>query len=194
MDRKVKVRPDQAYRMRQLVYLADGIDQLQLSELRIYKAWKDFFFQCLCEMEELDLLKSIRTYPLGIISEPDDNDSGSGSERECEQALGYEYSDSGAAAQCLNNKEVINMQGSSDRSSVRAAHAMKICPVVHLAVEQTEQMGNQLLSGEQLMNSWMGFFLQVLWELQQEGLIEPICTPKSNDHQTSNIKHQTSNR
>lgn len=184
MDRKVKVRPDQAYRMRQLVYLADGIDQLQLSELKIYKAWKDFFFQCLCEMEELDLLKSIRTYPLGIISEPDDSDS--------EGDSGYE--DSGAADRCLNNKEVINMQSDCSCSSTRTAHAMKICPVVHLAVEQTEQTGNQSLSGEQLMNSWMGFFLQVLWELQQDGLIEPICMPKSNDHQTSHIESMRSDK
>ena len=182
MDRKVKVRPDQAYRIRQLVYLADGIDQLQLSDLRMYKAWKDFFFQCLCEMEELDLLKSIRTYPLGIISQPGD------SERKGKQDLGY--GDSSAGVQCRNNKEVINMQSDSDRSSARTAHAMKICPVVHLAMEQTGQTGNQPVSvcGEQLMNSWMGFFLQVLWELQQDGLIEPICTPKSNDHQTSSTQ------
>ena len=115
MDGKVKVRPDQAYRMRQLAYLADGIEQLQLSEVRIYKAWKDFFPQCLCEMEELDLLKSIRTYPLGIITDLD------GSEPECD----------GSAVQCLKNKEVINMR--NDRGAARRSQTMKICPVAHLA-------------------------------------------------------------
>jgi hypothetical protein len=179
----VKVRPDQAYRIRELVYLSDGIEQLQLSELRIYKAWKDFFFQCLCEMEELDLLKSIRTYPLGIISDPDADasDSERDADADADSDAEPEYNVSGSSDQCLNKKEVINMR--NDRSAARKSQTMKICPVVHLAAEQT---GNQSLSGEQLTKSWREFFLQVLWELQQDGLIKPICTPKSSDHQTSN--------
>lgn len=76
----------------------------------------------------------------------------------------------------------------NDRSAAYQSQTMKICPVVHLAAEQT---GNQSLSGERLRKSWREFFFQVLWELQQEGLIKPICTPKSSDHQISNIKHQT---
>ena len=57
----------QACRFRHLVDLAGGIDNLDLTDAKIYRAWKDFLFEILMEMEELGLMKSIETYPLGQV-------------------------------------------------------------------------------------------------------------------------------
>lgn len=68
-SRDLLLSPVQMGRIKMLLYLADGRESLQLSDMRIYRAWKELFFDSVCEMEELGLLKSIRTYPLGINKE-----------------------------------------------------------------------------------------------------------------------------
>lgn len=152
MDRMVKLRPEQAHRIKRLLYLSDGLESLQLSEVRFYKEWKDFFFHSICEMEELGLLTSIRTYPLGRAFDSDDRESGP----------------EGSANQSVKTMEAMTMNNGEKPG--QASGTIHICPVVHLA---TRQLPDEPTC-EQLTQVWREFFLQVLWELQQDGLIAPL--------------------
>lgn len=212
---KVLLSPSQVGRIKMLLYLADGQGSLQLSDTRIYRAWKEFFFESLCEMEELGLLKSIRTYPLGSMSmlccnsrtgigineeewaersccpnatrSPQTNRAGgtggiSGRARaeakarvdrpfhckdNCNEIREYQERRYMRRNMDKNKKKNKNKSKAWDAWDV-SGKAIEICPVLNwLAKQECDRINPHWLN-----KAWKSFLLDILCQLEAEGLIK----------------------
>lgn len=191
-DVKMLVSPAQARHIKMLLYLADGHESLQLSDMRTYRAWKEFFFQSICEMEELGLLKSIRTYPLGSSSMFHFNAPIGIKEKEEEQKEKSSCSTSSSTRRArADNDNPFKCKGKSRESREKGdmnmnkvdmnknnawnvwgqEQAIKICPVVNWSNWSTQQECDQF-NPDHLDKAWKSFLLDMLYELEAEGLIK----------------------
>lgn len=176
-NRDVLLTPTQTGRIKMLLYLADGHESLQLSDLRIYRAWKEFFFESVCEMEELGLLRSIRTYPVsppGSMSMSCCHSRTSNCKDDCNEIKAYNYN--------YKEKRYMNMRRNTDKNKKRnksntwdardawdvSGKAIQICPVLNwLAKQECDRINPHWLN-----KAWKSFLLDILCELETEGLIE----------------------
>ena len=200
-NREVLLTPTQTGRIKMLLYLADGHESLQLSDLRIYRAWKEFFFESVCEMEELGLLRSIRTYPVSPVSpvspvrRPDSmsmscchcrtrtrtrtrtstrtstSTSNCKDDCNCNEIRAYKYK--------YKERRYMNMRKNTDKRKKRnksntrdawdvSGKAIEICPVLNwLAKQECDRINPHWLN-----KAWKSFLLDILCELEAEGLIK----------------------
>lgn len=185
-NREVLLTPTQRGHIKMLLYLADGHESLQLSDLRIYRAWKEFFFESVCEMEELGLLRSIRTYPVsppGSMSMSCCNSRTRTRTRNfkddcnCNEIRAYKYNYK--ERRYMNKRKNTDKRKKRKKSNTRDARdagdawdvsgkAIEICPVLNwLAKQEFDRINPHWLN-----KAWKSFLLDILCELEAEGLIK----------------------